>query len=275
MQTNNILSAELIDIIFDDRYKDYGAYELRKTYSKRIKKALLVTTTITALVIGGATLAGTFKKPSNPLVNMKGVNIIDIVDQPENKKIIPEPIKKIEKQPVQVKTEKLTTYVIKPNDEVETPPPSQGQLENAAIGLDKKDGVDFTGIEEPVDKGPGDGKGIVEQKIEKEMDLPISIVEIEAKFLGNWKAFLERNLNANVPLDNSAPFGRYSVVVQFVVDREGNVSDIKPLTKHGYGMEEEAVRVLRKAAKWEPAIQNGYKVKAYHKQVITYVVLEE
>ena len=155
MQTNNILSAELIDIIFDDRYKDYGAYELRKTYSKRIRKALLVTTTITALVIGGATLAGTFKKPSNPLVNMKGVNIIDIVDQPENKKIIPEPIKKIEKQPVQVKTEKLTTYVIKPNDEVEIPPPSQGQLENAAIGLDKKDGVDFTGIEEPVDKGPG------------------------------------------------------------------------------------------------------------------------
>jgi protein TonB len=176
---------------------------------------------------------------------------------------------------VQVKTEKLTTLIVKPNDEVETPPPSQEQLENAAIGVKKKEGVEFTGIEEPLDKGPGEGKGIVEQKIEKESDAPVSIVEIDAKFLGNWKAFLERNLNGNVPLDNNAPFGRYTVVIQFVVDREGNVSDIKPLTDHGYGMEEEAVRVLRKATKWEPAIQNGYKVKAYHKQSITFVIVEE
>ena len=42
-----------------------------------------------------------------------------------------------------------------------------------------------------------------------------------------------------------------------------------------YGMEEEAVRVLKKAAKWEPAIQNGHKVKAYRKQVIVFEVMEE
>ncbi len=53
-----------------------------------------------------------------------------------------------------------------------------------------------------------------------------------------------------------------------MVDTEGNVSDIKPLTNHGYGLEEEAIRVLKKAAKWEPAIQNGINVKAYRKQVI-------
>ena len=64
-------------------------------------------------------------------------------------------------------------------------------------------------------------------------------------------------------------------MIQFVVDVEGNVSDIKPLTNHGYGLEQEAVRVLKKAAKWEPAIQNGVKVKAYRKQVITFQVLGE
>jgi protein TonB len=59
------------------------------------------------------------------------------------------------------------------------------------------------------------------------------------------------------------------------VDKEGNVSDITPLTNQGYGMEEEAMRVLRLAAnKWEPAIQNGYKAKAYHKQMITFEVVD-
>jgi len=86
---------------------------------------------------------------------------------------------------------------------------------------------------------------------------------------------LERNLNANIPVDNGAPVGRYSVVVQFVVDKEGNVSDIQALTNHGYGLEEEAIRVIKKAPKWEPAIQNGIKVKAYRRQVITFDVNEE
>ncbi len=62
MKTNNILSAPLIDIIFDGRNKDYGAYELRRNYSKRINKALFITTTIAALAFGGAVLGNSFKK---------------------------------------------------------------------------------------------------------------------------------------------------------------------------------------------------------------------
>lgn len=71
------------------------------------------------------------------------------------------------------------------------------------------------------------------------------------------------------------PPGTYSVVIQFVVDKEGITSEINPLTHHGFGLEEEAIRVIKKAPKWEPAIQNGYKVKAYHRQVVTFNVLEE
>jgi len=83
-----------------------------------------------------------------------------------------------------------------------------------------------------------------------------------------------RNLNANVPGDNDAPAGSYTIIIQFVVDLEGNVSDVKALTAHGYGMEEEAMRALKKATKWQPAIQNGHFVKAYRKQPITFVVPE-
>jgi protein TonB len=115
----------------------------------------------------------------------------------------------------------------------------------------------------------------VTNKINEESDAPRMNVEVPAKFVGNWQNFLRKNLNAEIPVNNGAGPGRYSVVVQFVVDKEGNVSEIKPLTNHGYGVEEEAVRVLKKATKWEPAIQNGYPVKAYHRQIITFEVVEE
>lgn len=272
MNTNNILSAPLIDLIFDGRNKEYGAYELRRSYAKRINKALLITTTIAALAFGGAALANTLKKKDGNFKISEDINLIDVTEDKVEEKI-PEP-EKPKPQEVQVKTVQLTDFKPTPDEEVETPPPSQIELETAAIGTERKDGVDEDGIEKPLDETIGDGKGIIEEK-SKVSDEPFTSVEIDAKFSGNWKAFLERNLNANVPADNNAPEGSYQVVIQFVVDVEGNVSDIKPLTNHGYGLEAEAVRVLKKAAKWEPAIQNNIKVKAYRKQVITFQVLGE
>ena len=64
--------------------------------------------------------------------------------------------------------------------------------------------------------------------------------------IGNWGRFLERNLNAEVPVDNGAPEGSYTVIIQFVVDTDGSISDIKALTNHGYGLEQEAIRVIKK-----------------------------
>jgi periplasmic protein TonB len=83
-----------------------------------------------------------------------------------------------------------------------------------------------------------------------------------------------RNLNPSVPINNGAISGVYTVIVQFIVDIDGDISNVTSLTKHGYGMEEEAMRVIRRGPKWEPAIQNGRKVKAYRKQPITFVVTE-
>lgn len=103
-------------------------------------------------------------------------------------------------------------------------------------------------------------------------------VEIEPAFPGGvtaWRKYLERNLNPNVPVDSGAPGGNYAVVVQFIVKTDGSIEDIKALTKHGYGMEEEAVRVIKHGPAWLPAIQNGKKVTAYRKQPITFVITEE
>ncbi len=103
-------------------------------------------------------------------------------------------------------------------------------------------------------------------------------VEIDASFPGgdnDWRKYLQRTLNAAVPVENGAPAGTYTVIVQFIVDKEGNISDVKALTRHGYCMEAEVMRVIRKGPKWEPAIQNGRMVKAYRKQPVTFQVIDE
>ena len=103
-------------------------------------------------------------------------------------------------------------------------------------------------------------------------------VDIEASFPGGnvaWKTFLEKNLRGNAATENGAPAGIYTVFVQFIVDKEGNVSDIKPLTNWGYGMEKEVLRLIAISPKWSPASQNGRTVKAYRKQPVTFMIEED
>lgn len=97
-------------------------------------------------------------------------------------------------------------------------------------------------------------------------------VETDAVYPGNWRAFLQKNLDASVPVEEGAAPGNYTTIIQFIVSRDGTISDIKPLTKIGYGMEAEAMRVIKASGKWKPAIQNKREVKAYRKQPITFQV---
>jgi hypothetical protein len=104
------------------------------------------------------------------------------------------------------------------------------------------------------------------------------LTETPAIFSGGqeaWVKYLHKNLNPNVPVDNGAPEGSYTVYVQFLVNAAGGVSDIKALTNHGYGMEEEALRVVKEGPNWTPAQQNGHTVKSYRKQPFTFVITAE
>lgn len=99
--------------------------------------------------------------------------------------------------------------------------------------------------------------------------------EIEPKFSENkkdWADFLKKNLNAAVAVEHGAPAGTYKVEVQFVVAENGKLSDIKPVTRFGYGMEDEVVRLIKISPDWIPAKQNGHNVTAYHKQPVTFVI---
>lgn len=101
------------------------------------------------------------------------------------------------------------------------------------------------------------------------------IVQIPAEFPGGqkgWVNYLERTLNRELLVNTRAPIGRYSVIVSFVVDREGNVTDVRAENDPGYGTREEAIRVIKNGPKWIPASQNGINVIYRHRQAIVFGV---
>ncbi|MCH5596650.1 energy transducer TonB [Niabella ginsengisoli] len=160
------------------------------------------------------------------------------------------------------------------DEEVKEPPPAVEELKETKIGNINQEGIKDIGIVTPPAAADA-GKGLVEAKpVEKEPEV-FTKVEVDAKYPGNWRSFLERNLDGQVAVDNGASPGTYTVIIQFIVDVAGNVSDVKALTKQGHGMEEEAMRVIKRSGKWQPAVQNGREVKAYRKQPITFQVTDQ
>ncbi|MDP4260885.1 MAG: energy transducer TonB [Bacteroidota bacterium] len=266
MEPNKILSASILDLLFDERNKEYGAYELRKTYPKRITRALIITGTVALLAFTGIALASTLKPKSEGRLFNDEVVLTEIPPDQKPPEALPPPKKIVQPQ---IRTIQFTTPVIT-REIVPDPPPTNEDIVNAKIDDVTKDGIPDPGIP---DTKETDKTGIIEKKApEPEI---FTAVEVNAKFEGNWEKFLTRNLNPDVPVENGAPSGQYKVLIQFVVDLDGNVSDIKALTNFGFGMEQEAIRVLKKATKWVPANQNGHAVKAYRIQPVTFQVLDQ
>lgn len=271
MEANQILKSDLLDLLFEDRNKDYGAYDLRKTYNKRIRTAMLITLGVLIAIFLTAFVSQRVNTDEGKTVNVQDV-VLEEIKQEEKKEEPPPPPPPPKMEPPKVEMTKFTPPVIKKDEEVkkEEIPPEVEKLEDTKIDVVNQEGIKDEGIAAPV---VDEGKAVVEAPKEDENKV-FTKVEIEASFAGDWQKFLLRNLNSDVPVSAGAPPGTYQVIVQFIVDKEGNVSDVKALTNHGYGMEEEAIRAIKKAPKWNPAVQNGRQVKAYRKQPITFLVQE-
>lgn len=265
MEPNKILSASLLELVFDNRNKAYGAYELRMTYPERIKRSIIAVFVVVGILLALLSMNRIPGQDKKPMIAVTPVELQRIDDPPPPEKL-PEPVRP---QPP-VRTEQYVANIRIVPEEV-PPLATTDDLDQAQISNVKTDGPVTDDVLQAPEEQDG-GKKIIESGPAD--NGPLEFVEVDAKFLGDWTKFLYRNLNANVPVDHEAPAGRYTVVVEFVVDLEGNVSDIRALTSYGYGMEEEALRVIRKAAKWEPAFQNGHHVKAFRKQPITFIVEE-
>ena len=125
MDTNKILSADFLDIIFDDRNKEYGAYELRKTYQNRVTKSLVFTGLFVLLTFTGVVLANKLSPKEKSELFIRAVTLVDIPDEIEPPPV-PEPPRIIE--PPQVQTEEFAQIVVVDDNEVETPHPPKKTL---------------------------------------------------------------------------------------------------------------------------------------------------
>ncbi len=271
MDINKILNADVLDIIFEERNKAYGAYELRKTYNLRLKKALIYTGSLILLIFVGSVLA-------NVLAKYKSKSTIDVVDtemaqvKDEPPPPPPPPPPPTPPPPPEVNQVKFTPPKIVKDEEVAPEEKIEEIKEDQVISTktvesDNKDQI------VPVE----DNSKAVEMPKEDDENKVFTKVEVDASYVGGesaWRRYLSNNLDAGVPGENGAPPGTYTVIVRFIVAKDGSVSDVQAETSHGFGMEQESVRAIKKSGKWTPAIQNGRNVTAYKRQPITWVVQE-
>ena len=263
-----ILSADVLDIIFDQRNKEYGAYDLRKNYQRRLTKSLSITSLVVVLLCLTYILFGSMKPDGGPLV-VDG--IIDLAAIPPKEKpaekIVPPPVKQV--QPPAIKTFQFTKPLIVNVDPPENErPPEQETLETARIGTINQNGKDDdNAVTSPV---PAENGVVAAPEKHSMGDETFRKVEIDAQYPGGleaWRVFITRKL---VYPQEAADEGKQGTVyVQFIVDKEGNVSDVNAISGPSE-LYAAAVSVIKKSGKWEPGIQNGQKVKSYKSQPITF-----
>jgi protein TonB len=194
---------------------------------------------------------------------------------PDNPPPSPPPPQPVVKTPP-VATIRVTPPRVVPDDQVkpDEAPPENKDIEDVKIGTANKDGVKDAGLDvAPPSDG---GKGLVVAPKKEEDEVIFSKVEIESSYPGGmpaWARFLHKNLN--YPEDAMERGIQGPVMVQFIVDKEGNVSDIEVVSgPTDGGLREEAIRVIRKSGKWTPAIQNGRVVKSYKRQPVIFQMAE-
>jgi protein TonB len=273
MDVNKILSADLLDIIFDGRNKEYGAYELRKGYNKRLLIALIAMAVLSALIFISAIVAENVKEKKLVMANVDDVQLTEVKERNEPPPPPPPPPPPKPPEPPKVEIAKFTPPKIVKDEEVkeDEKPPEIEKIEEAKIGTINQEGTKDIGIVAPPVESKSVAEVVAPKVVEEDYDKVFTKVENPAEFpggQGEWTRYLQKNLRYP---DDAIDNGTQGVVrVQFIVDREGNISEVQALNDPGDGLAEEAVRIIKKGPKWKPAEQNGRKVICRHIQAITF-----
>lgn len=267
MSKLSIYENSWLDLVFEGRNKEYGAYQLRQQNPRTTLKALFFGTLICASLVSIPMLSNLLKKDTaeNRGIPYELPKVVPITMEkvtevkPEKQAETAQPEKSSQKEIKYVKptiTNNVTATteipVLDMNEPVKTgavdnPGDDQGAI---TLGQGTIDGTGKKPVDEIVpEKGNGDG-------IVNNFGLDSS-----PEFPGGIKKFLELvGSKYKTPSDMDA--GVISVNVSFVVEKDGTLSNIQLTRDPGYGLGAEAVRVLKSIkTKWNPGIQNGQKVR--------------
>lgn len=275
MEANKILNSDMLDLVFEGRNKEYGAYDLRRKYNRRITLALGITGGILLALLGASFLSKALSPSNNDEVEVRDIAVQNIQEAPPPPPPPPPP-PKAPPPPPQLETAKFTPPVIKKDEEVkkeEIPPIDK--LEEVKVSTETTEGAKDEGLVAPVvDKGTA----VVETKPVEDENKVFEKVEIEASVnVAQWRRHLETQLARYIEdaaSSGMAP-GNYTVNVRFLVERDGSIASVQALNDPGYGLGKGAEAVVTRGPKWAPGEQNGKKVRSYHTQPITFQIQEQ
>ncbi len=262
MSKLDILNQKWIDIVFEGRNKEYGAYQLRKENVRNTNKAMIIGGLFFVLAISTPLilkyLEGTEVEDNTKLVETEVV----LSTPPPIDKNVPPPPPPVEPPPPRVDQVKFPPPVVKPDAEVvEEEPPTIKDLEKADPGQKTIKGDPNAPppvIQETFGEGP------INQAVTEDTNEIFTNVEVLPEYPGGIEAFykwLSKTLVYPPMARENNIQGR--VTVNFVVEKDGSLTDIKVLrgVAGGADLDAEAVRVLKKSQKWKPGIQNGRPVR--------------
>jgi len=292
MSKIDLYDPKWVDMVFADKNKAYGAYQLRKSVSQRNIKALVIL--LVAAFIGGGYLAYQIKKHKDELAAQEAYAAkMELAaleqakkEQAERKKQQKkEDPKKVEPEKVVPETRatvKFTAPVIKDDKEVkeEMPPMVKMNRETKAIGTETKEGVEdrnivadrstvatpeqiIPKIEKPVAEAPK--VEAPKEDIEKKI---FTFAEQQPTFKGNVQAWLTSHLNYPASAADNNIQGK--VVVKFVVGRDGSVSRAEVVRGVDPALDREALRVVNSMPKWNPGMNNGQPANVWFQLPITF-----
>lgn len=274
METDKILSADILDILFEGKNKEYGAYELRKTYNKRIGLALAITAAIALMIFVGTVIAKNIEESSAKPLEVKDLTLEQV--QEEKPPPPPPPPPKLPPPPP-IQTIQFTPPKIVKDEEVVKPPVENEKIEEAKVDVKTVEGTKDVGIVAP----PVEEKNtqVIEapKVVAEDEDKVFTKVEIEASFPGGdgaWGRYVKKAIESNIDeLTDAGESGQCRV--KFIVSKDGSVSSVEATTMKGTKLAEIAVNAIRKGPKWKPAQQNGRAVNAYREQPVTFTIQDQ
>lgn len=242
------------DIIFEDRNKAYGAYFLRKSYSKHVVVGAVLTFSFFALVFAAPYIAELLKGQEEAVVQeARTVKYTDLAPPPPIQNTPPPPQINI---PPPVKTvikflpPKVTDKEVVEEEEM----PTIEEIKQNDVGAETVEGTGEVVFDEPVAE-------VAKEEVDE--DVVFTVVEQQAEFPGGMEAlvkFLQKNVKYPAIARRMGVEG--SVFVSFVVDRAGAISDIQVVKGISAECDKEAVRVVGMMPPWKPGKQNGKAVKS-------------
>ncbi len=258
-------SAEWCDVVFEGKNKQYGAYRLRQSSSKRHIVAFLVVCVFAGFVSALPGLVSEIKKLTQTQTTSME-ETYEMSNIPVEQEIPEENVIKQETAPppppLKTTVKFVPPTIAKDEEVVEDKMVGQEEIQETKIqisvadvkGTDDKHGIDIAELREH--------KQIVQEKPVEEK--PFVTVEQMPSFPGGemeMQRFIAENLKYPVVAQESGIQGR--VTIRFVVTKTGAISDVTVIRGIDPSCDREAVRVVKTMPKWIPGKQNGLNVPVY------------